>query len=71
MTEDEERKRSTVNLTLLEEVRAAEAWSAKLVTLFPEMPFPVTSHFTGIAELLGDVAVKLEGLKSGKSYEEA
>ncbi|HGO9799931.1 TPA: hypothetical protein ACLEB8_005126 [Pseudomonas aeruginosa] len=73
MTEDEERKRSSFNLTLLEEVRASASHSRNLSHSLRNRPSDsvLMSHLEGVASLLDDVAVKLEGLRAGKPYDEA
>jgi hypothetical protein len=73
MTEDEERKRGSFNLTLLEEVKASADFSRDLRSKLPnrELDTAIQYHLEGIAKLLDDVAVKLEGLRAGKAYDEA
>lgn len=71
MTEDEERKRGSYNLTLLEEVIASASWNKELAEKYPDLPFAIHGHLIGMAALLDDVAVKLAGLRAGKSYDEA
>lgn len=71
MTEEEERKRGSFNLTLLEEVAASASFSRVLLEKYPDLPFAIHGHLEGIAVLLDDVVVKLTGLRAGKSYDEA
>ncbi|MEH6353849.1 hypothetical protein [Pseudomonas sp. 3JA] len=71
MTEEEERKRGSSNLTLLQEVQAAAAHTQDLHSKYPDLPFAVDWHLKGVAVLLADVAAKLEGLRAGKTYDEA
>lgn len=73
MTEDEERKRGSFNLTLLEEVKVSASYTRDLRAKLPdpELDLTIQYHLEGIAALLEDVAVKLEGLRAGKSYDQA
>lgn len=71
MTEEQERARGSWNLTLLEEVKAAEAHSRMLASKYPENPeVPVIMglHLKGTADLLADVAVKLERFKAVQPF---
>lgn len=72
-TENEERKRGSFNLTLLEELKASADFSRDLRGRLPnrELDSAIQLHLEGIAILQDDVAVKLEGLRAGKTYDEA
>lgn len=71
MTEEEERKRGSFNLTLLEEVKASAAFTKHLRESRADLDFALSGHLEGVAALLDDVAIKLEGLRAGKTYDEA
>lgn len=71
MTQEEERKQGSWNLTLLEEVKAAEAHSRMLASKYPEspeVPIMMGLHLKGTADLLADVVAKLERFKAGQPY---
>lgn len=71
MTEEEERQRGSFNLTLLEEVTASASFTKELGLKYPDLPLAISLHLERIGVLLDDVAVKLTGLRAGKSYEDA